>query len=211
MNKRGILIVLSGFSGSGKGTVVKNILKTYPNEYAVSVSATTRKPRNGETDGKDYFFKSVSEFQNMIAAGELIEYAKYVGNYYGTPRKYVEEQLEAGRNVILEIEIQGAFNIKKMFPDSVLMFLMPPTAEELEKRLRGRGTEDEETIKARLARATQEAEGVEGYDYIVVNDTVDVCTRHIHEIVTAEKMKASHNLTLIEDIRESLKIYAKGE
>lgn len=161
MNNRGILIVLSGFSGAGKGTVVKNILKTYPDEYAVSVSATTRAPREGETDGREYFFKSTSEFQKMIATGELIEYAQYVGNYYGTPRRYVEEQLEAGKNIILEIEIQGAFNIKKMFPDAVLMFLMPPTAAELENRLRGRGTEDEATIKARLARATQEAEGVE--------------------------------------------------
>ena len=195
MNNRGILIVLSGFSGAGKGTVVKNILKTYPDEYAVSVSATTRAPREGETDGREYFFKSTSEFQKMIATGELIEYAQYVGNYYGTPRRYVEEQLEAGKNIILEIEIQGAFNIKKMFPDAVLMFLMPPTAAELENRL----------------RATQEAEGVEGYDYIVINDTVDACTQRIHEIVTSEKMKASHNLTLIEDIREDLKIYAKGE
>ena len=191
MNNRGILIVLSGFSGAGKGTVVKNILKTYPDEYAVSVSATTRAPREGETDGREYFFKSTSEFQKMIATGELIEYAQYVGNYYGTPRRYVEEQLEAGKNIILEIEIQGAFNIKKMFPDAVLMFLMPPTAAELENRLRGRGTEDEATIKARLARATQEAEGVEGYDYIVINDTVDACTQRIHEIVTSEKMKKS--------------------
>lgn len=131
MNNRGILIVLSGFSGAGKGTVVKNILKTYPDEYAVSVSATTRAPREGETDGREYFFKSTSEFQKMIATGELIEYAQYVGNYYGTPRRYVEEQLEAGKNIILEIEIQGAFNIKKMFPDAVLMFLMPPTRQSL--------------------------------------------------------------------------------
>ena len=197
MNNRGILIVLSGFSGAGKGTVVKNILKTYPDEYAVSVSATTRAPREGETDGREYFFKSTSEFQKMIATGELIEYAQYVGNYYGTPRRYVEEQLEAGKNIILEIEIQGAFNIKKMFPDAVLMFLMPPTAAELENRLRGRGTEDEATIKARLARAPQE--------------TVAAWPKRLHKIVTSEKMKASHNLTLIEDIREDLKIYAKGE
>ena len=131
--------------------------------------------------------------------------------FYARQRNVSRKALEAGKNIILEIEIQGAFNIKKMFPDAVLMFLMPPTAAELENRLRGRGTEDEATIKARLARATQEAEGVEGYDYIVINDTVDACTQRIHEIVTSEKMKASHNLTLIEDIREDLKIYAKGE
>ena len=208
---KGILTVVSGFSGAGKGTIMKALMQAHSETYALSISATTRAPRTGERDGIEYFFKSREAFEQMIADDALVEYAEYVGNYYGTPRRYVEEQLEAGKNIILEIEIQGAFNIKKMFPDAVLMFLMPPTAAELENRLRGRGTEDEATIKARLARATQEAEGVEGYDYIVINDTVDACTQRIHEIVTSEKMKASHNLTLIEDIREDLKIYAKGE
>lgn len=210
MNDKGILIVLSGFSGAGKGTVVKNILKTHE-EYAVSISATTRAPREGETDGREYFFKTVDEFKEMIAADDLIEYAQYVGNYYGTPRRYVEEQLAAGKNIILEIEIQGALNIKKMYPDAVLMFLMPPTAAELENRLRGRGTEDEATIQARLFRASEEAEGVEAYDYIVINDTVEECTERIHRIVASEKMKASNNLSLIHEIREELKIYSKGE
>ena len=208
---KGILTVVSGFSGAGKGTIMKALMQAHSETYALSISATTRAPRTGERDGIEYFFKSREAFEQMIADDALVEYAEYVGNYYGTPRRYVEEQLEAGKNIILEIEIQGAFNIKKMFPDAVLMFLMPPTAAELENRLRGLGTEDEATIKARLARATQEAEGVEGYDYIVINDTVDACTQRIHEIVTSEKMKASHNLTLIEDIREDLKIYAKGE
>ena len=211
MSRKGILAVVSGFSGAGKGTLMKALLSEHADQYALSISATTRGPREGEVDGREYFFKTKEQFEQMIADDALVEYAEYVGNYYGTPRRYVEEQLEAGKNIILEIEIQGAFNIKKMFPDAVLMFLMPPTAAELEKRLRGRGTEDDATIKARLARATQEAEGVEGYDYIVINDTVDACTQRIHEIVTSEKMKASHNLTLIEDIREDLKIYAKGE
>ena len=210
MDNKGILIVLSGFSGAGKGTVVKNILKEY-NDYALSISATTRLPREGEVDGREYFFKTVEEFKDMIANDELIEYAQYVGNYYGTPRKYVEEQLAAGKNIILEIEIQGALNIKKMFPDAVLMFIMPPNAKELENRLRGRGTEDEATIMARLARASEESEGVEQYDYIVINDTVEECTERIHKIVIGEKMKASNNLNFINNIREELKVYSEGE
>ena len=168
--------------------------------------------------------QNISDAEEMIkeASGDadLEEMAKEELKKSKAAKEEYEERLKIlllpkdpndDKNIILEIEIQGAFNIKKMFPDAVLMFLMPPTAAELENRLRGRGTEDEATIKARLARATQEAEGVEGYDYIVINDTVDACTQRIHEIVTSEKMKASHNLTLIEDIREDLKIYAKGE
>lgn len=210
MNNKGILIVLSGFSGAGKGTVVKNILKQY-NDYALSISATTRSPREGEVNGREYFFKTVDEFKDMIANDELIEYAQYVGNYYGTPRKYVEEQLAAGKNIILEIEIQGALNIKKIFPDAVLMFITPPTAKELEDRLRGRGTEDEATIMARLARASEEAQGVEQYDYVIINDTIEACTSRIHEIVISEKMKASNNVNFINNIREELKVYSEGE
>mgnify|MGYP000729754057 CR=1 FL=1 len=134
---KGILIVLSGFSGSGKGTIMKELMKKYSEQYALSISATTRSPRPGETDGVEYFFKTKEQFEKMIADDELIEYAKYVDNYYGTPKAYVEEQLEAGKNVILEIEIQGALNIKKMYPDAVLLFIMPPSAEELERRLVG--------------------------------------------------------------------------
>ena len=210
MREKGILIVVSGFSGSGKGTIMKELLKQYDN-YALSISATTRNPRPGEKDGREYFFKTVEDFEKMIAKEELIEYARYVGNYYGTPKAYVEEQLDKGNNVILEIEIQGAMNIKRMFPDAVLMFITPPSAAELEKRLRGRGTEDEATIKARLSRAAEEAEGVEDYDYIVINDEVDLCVVRIHDIVLAEKMKAKYNLGLINNIKEELKVYSKGE
>ena len=160
---KGLLLVISGFSGAGKGTVMKRLLELH-DEYSLSISATTRKPREGEADGREYFFKTVEEFEKMIAEDALIEHAQYVGNYYGTPKAYVEEQLDKGNNVILEIEIQGAMNIKRMFPDAVLMFITPPSAAELEKRLRGRGTEDEATIKARLSRAAEEAEGVEDYD-----------------------------------------------
>ena len=210
MNDKGLLLVISGFSGAGKGTVMKRLRELHDN-YALSVSATTRSPREGEQDGREYFFKTTEEFKAMIGAGELIEYAQYVGNYYGTPKAYVTSQMEAGRNVILEIEIQGALNIKKMFPEAVLMFIMPPNAQELEKRLRGRGTEDEAAISARLARAVQESEGVENYDYIVINDTVDACADAIHSIVESEKQRASHNLNLINQIREELKVYSEGE
>ena len=207
---KGLLLVISGFSGAGKGTVMKRLLELH-DEYSLSISATTRKPREGEVDGREYFFKTVEEFEKMIAEDALIEHAQYVGNYYGTPKAYVEEQLDKGNNVILEIEIQGAMNIKRMFPDAVLMFITPPSASELEKRLRGRGTEDETTIKARLSRAAEEAEGVEDYDYIVINDEVDLCVGRIHDIVLSEKMKAEYNLGLINNIKEELKVYSKGE
>ena len=205
---KGLLLVISGFSGAGKGTVMKRLLELH-DEYSLSISATTRKPREGEADGREYFFKTVEEFEKMIAEDALIEHAQYVGNYYGTPKAYVEEQLDKGNNVILEIEIQGAMNIKRMFPDAVLMFIMPPDAKELENRLRGR--EDEATIKARLSRAAEEAEGVEDYDYIVINDEVDLCVGRIHDIVLSEKMKAKYNLGLINNIKEELKVYSKGE
>ena len=210
MKEKGLLLVISGFSGAGKGTVVKRLLELH-NDYALSISATTRSPREGEQNGREYFFKSTEEFESMIDNSELIEYAKYVSNYYGTPKAYVEEQLEAGKNVILEIEIQGALNIKKMYPDAVLLFIMPPSAEELERRLVGRGTEDEATIKARLQRASDEAKGVENYNYIVIYDKVDDCVEAIHSIVNSEKRKAVNNMSLINNIKEELKAYEKGE
>ena len=204
MKNKGLLLVISGFSGAGKGTVMKEIIKKY-DDYALSISATTRLPREGEVDGREYFFKTVEQFKQMINENKLIEYANYVGNYYGTPKEYVENHLEAGKNVILEIEIQGALNIKKLYPDAVLMFIMPPDAKELENRLRGRGTEDEKTVHARLMRAAEEAEGVEAYDYIVVNDDVTKCAERINDIVICEKSKASNNLDVINNIRRELK------
>lgn len=204
MKNKGLLLVISGFSGAGKGTVMKEIMKKY-DDYALSISATTRLPREGEVDGREYFFKTVEQFKQMINENKLIEYANYVGNYYGTPKEYVENHLEAGKNVILEIEIQGALNIKKLYPDAVLMFIMPPDAKELENRLRGRGTEDEKTVRARLMRAAEEAEGVEAYDYIVVNDDVTKCAERINDIVICEKSKASNNLDVINNIRRELK------
>ncbi len=210
MNKQGLLVVVSGFSGAGKGTAMKRLLEKY-NTYALSVSATTRAPREGEQDGREYFFKTVQMFEEMIANDELVEYAQYVANYYGTPKAYVEEQLAAGKNVILEIEIQGALKIKQKFPDAVLLFVVPPSAAVLRERLIGRGTENLDVIEARLKRAAEEAEGVEAYDYIVVNDNLEDCVEDINEIIKSEQKRVAKNLTLINNIKDELKSFAEGE
>ena len=206
---KGILTVVSGFSGSGKGTIMKELMKKYSEQYALSISATTRSPRPGETDGVEYFFKTREEFETMIAAEELIEHAQYVGNYYGTPRSYVEEQLEAGKDVILEIEIQGALKVKKRFPDTLLLFVTPPSAEELKNRLVGRGTEAMDVIESRLARALEEAEGVEEYDYLVVNDVLEECVEEVHSIIQNEHYRVSRNTEFISEMREELKCFTR--
>lgn len=208
MEKRGILLVVSGFSGAGKGTLMKELLHRYEN-YALSVSATTRKPREGEEEGREYFFKTREEFEQMIADGELIEYACYVGNYYGTPKAYVEQKLKEGRDVILEIEIQGARKVKERFPDTVLLFVSPPNAEELRRRLTKRGTESPEVIENRLSRAVEEADGIEDYDYFVINDDLDACVEHVHRIVRCERSRTSRCGEQIENIREELKAFSK--
>lgn len=208
--REGLLIVVSGFSGAGKGTVMKRLIEKYQS-YALSISATTRSPREGEVDGREYFFKSVEEFKEMIDRDELIEYAQYVSNFYGTPKKYVEEQLKIGKNVILEIEIQGALKIKEKFPDAVLMFIVPPSAQVLKERLVGRGTESIDVVNARLARAVEEAEGVEAYDYVVVNDDLETCVEDVNEIILSEQKKVAKNLTLINNIRDELKCFSKGD
>lgn len=208
MEKRGILLVVSGFSGAGKGTLMKELLHRYEN-YALSVSATTRKPREGEEEGREYFFKTREEFEQMIADGELIEYACYVGNYYGTPKAYVEQKLEEGRDVILEIEIQGARKVKERFPDTVLLFVSPPSAEELRRRLTKRGTESPEVIENRLSRAVEEADGIEDYDYFVINDDLDACVEHVNRIVRCERSRSSRCEEQIETIREELKAFSK--
>ena len=205
MKQRGRLIIVSGFSGSGKGTITRELVRRYPDRYALSVSATTRKPREGEEDGVHYFFLSKEEFEEWIREGKFLEHACYVGNYYGTPAAYVEEKLDEGENVILEIEIQGAMQVKKKMPDSLLVFITPPSAEILEERLRGRGTESEESIRARLAQAVKEAEGCEAYDYLVVNDDLEDSIRRLHEIVLCESCRMSRNLLLIGGIRSDLK------
>ncbi|MDU0938958.1 MAG: guanylate kinase [Clostridiales bacterium] len=207
MNNKGLLIIISGYSGTGKGTVVKRLLEKYDERYALSISATTREPRDGEIDGREYFFKSKEEFEEMIANEELIEHACYVDNYYGTPKSYVEDRLNEGRNVILEIEIQGALKVKELFPDSVLIFLLPPSVEELEKRLRSRGTETDELVNARLARAVVESESVYNYDYIVINDDIEECVDTINGIIPVEKLRVSHQRSFIKKIEDDLKAY----
>ena len=209
--QRGILIVFSGFSGSGKGTVMKELMNRYEEYYALSISATTRQPRDGEADGREYFFKTRKEFEKMIEKNELIEYALYVENYYGTPKAYVEEQLEAGKAVILEIEIQGALKIKELFPDTLLMFVTPPDAATLKERLIGRGTEPIDVVNARLSRAFEESLGVEAYDYLIVNDALDVCVEEVHSIIRNEHQKVSRNQEFINRIKEELKGFSKGE
>ena len=204
MNKKGILIVVSGFSGAGKGTIMKELLKQYDN-YALSISATTRKPRPGEEEGREYFFKTVEEFEKMIAKDELIEYARYVDNYYGTPRAYVEEQLEAGKDVILEIEIQGALKVKEKFPETLLLFVTPPTAKELKHRLVGRGTETMDVIEFRMNRAKEEAEGMDKYDYLIVNDVLAECLEEVHRIIQGEHRRSFRNQAFIEHMKEELK------
>ncbi|QDW74297.1 guanylate kinase [Lachnospiraceae bacterium KGMB03038] len=204
MDKKGILTVVSGFSGAGKGTIMKELIKQYDN-YALSISATTRAPRPGEEEGREYFFRTVEEFEKMIAKEELIEYAKYVDNYYGTPRAYVEEQLQAGKDVILEIEIQGALKVKKKFPETLLLFVTPPSAEELKNRLVKRGTETMDVIESRMRRAREEAEGMDQYDYLVVNDVLEDCVEEVHQIIQGEHRKSFRNIDFIEKMRKELK------
>ena len=211
LEKKGILVVVSGFSGSGKGTIMKELLKKYPEQYALSISATTRQPREGETDGVEYFFKETKEFEQMIADGELLEYAQYVDNYYGTPKAYVEKQLADGKDVILEIEIQGALKVKKQFPQTLLLFVTPPSAEILKERLIGRGTEDMEIINKRLSRACEEAEGIENYDYLVINDDLDICVEEVHQMIRNERLTIARNGKAIAQMREELKGFLKGE
>ena len=191
MTKKGILTVISGFSGAGKGTVVKKLTDDYG--YKVSVSATTRQPREGEKDGREYFFITKEEFESRIQAQGFLEYAGYVDNYYGTPAEYVDKELSKGHDVILEIEVCGGLQVKEKRPDAVMIFLVPPSADELKKRLISRGTEDTETIEKRLARAYEETEFIGKYNYVVVNDTVDKCAANLNDIIQKEKKKLIHN------------------
>jgi len=209
MKKRGILIVVSGFSGAGKGTLMRKLVAEY-DEYALSISATTRNPREGEEEGSAYFFKTVEQFEKMIAQGELIEYANYVGNYYGTPRTYVEEQLEQGRDVILEIEMQGALKVKEQFPETLLLFVTPNSIQELEKRLVRRGTETAEIIKSRMEQALREAAVIDRYDYLVINEDLDECVVHVHQIIQSEHSRVSRNTEFIKQIKEELEENVKG-
>lgn len=200
--KKGILIVISGFSGVGKGTVVKKLIEKY--NYSLSISATTRAPRPGEVDGKDYYFKSVADFEKLIDYNGFIEWAQYVENYYGTPRKYVEDELEKGNNVILEIEVQGAMAVKEQYPDAVLIFLTAPDAHSLKARLEGRGTEEAKVIAKRLKRAYEETDDMPCYDYLVVNDDLDECVDNVNAVIIAEGFKTSNNKDYITKTKNEL-------
>ncbi len=204
MERQGILAVVSGFSGAGKGTLMKELLARYDN-YALSVSATTRKPREGEVDGREYFFVSKERFQQMIEEGSLVEYAQYVNHYYGTPRDYVMQKMAQGKDVILEIEIQGALKVKKRFPDALLLFITPPSAKELCRRLVGRGTETIEVINARLHRAAEEAAGMEAYDYLLINDEIDRCVEEMHRLIQLQHRRTVFHLDFLNQMREELK------
>lgn len=207
---KGVLTVVSGFSGAGKGTVMKRLIQKY-DDYALSISVTTRNPREGERDGIEYFFKTKEEVEAMIENDEFLEYARYVDNYYGTPRFYVEEMLAKGKNVILEIEIQGAMQIKAKNPEAVLVFVTPPSFEELRNRLVGRGTETADVIESRLRRASEEAEGMPSDDYTLVNDQVEDCVDRLHQIILSERAKAQRNEEFINTIQQEARIFMKGD
>jgi guanylate kinase len=190
---KGLLLVLSGPSGVGKGTVC-SALRKRDTDIVYSVSATTRSPREGEQEGVNYFFKSKDEFKKMIEEDQLLEWAEYVGNYYGTPRTYVEEQIELGNDVILEIEVQGALKVKEKFPQGVFIFLSPPSMEELRHRIITRGTETDDSVKSRMSVAKEEIDMMEYYDYVVVNDQVESACDRIQAVITAEHCKKERKI-----------------
>lgn len=201
---KGILIVLSGPSGVGKGTVC-SVLRGQMTNVVYSVSATTRKPRSGEVDGVNYFFKSREQFHDMIANDALLEHAEYVGNFYGTPRDFVEKTLAEGKDVILEIEVQGALKVKEKFPEGVFIFLMPPSLDELKQRIIGRGTENQDVINHRMLVAEEEIGLIHYYDYAVVNDEIDAACHRITSIITAEHCRKDRFLAGLADLEPASK------
>lgn len=209
MNRTGSLVIISGFSGAGKGTLVKELTSRY-DCYALSISATTRSPRPGEENGREYFFKTREEFEALIRQDALYEYANYVSNYYGTPKAYVQEQLAAGKDVILEIEVQGALEVKRKNPDALLLFVTPPSAEELKRRLTNRGTETEKVIYDRMCRAVEEAKFMKEYDYLVINDDLSRCTEEVHQLIQREHSRMCFKMDFVDNIKKELQ-EMKGE
>ncbi len=199
MAEKGLLVVISAPSGGGKGTILKELFAQNEN-LRLSVSATTRAPRPGEEHGKQYYFLSREEFEALIAQGRMLEHAEYVGNYYGTPRDPVEEWLSQGRDVVLEIEVQGGAQVKKLMPECVSIFILPPSMKVLGERLRGRGTETEETVQKRLATARREIPQAREYDYLVFTDRLEDAVEEILAILRAEKLKYSRNADSIERV-----------
>ncbi|MCU6708959.1 guanylate kinase [Paenibacillus sp. J5C_2022] len=199
----GLLIVLSGPAGVGKGTVCTALRGRMP-ELVYSVSATTRQPRQGEVDGVNYFFKTRAQFQEMIAQDALLEYAEYVGNYYGTPRDFVKETLASGKDVILEIEVQGALKVKEKFPEAIFVFLLPPSLEELKQRITGRGTETMETINTRMNVAVEEMSLLQHYDYAVMNDEIDAACDRIRSIIIAEHCRRERFVPYVTGMKDAI-------
>lgn len=196
---QGLLLVVSGPSGAGKGTIC-NLLREKLPELAYSVSVTTRQPRPGEVDGQDYFFKTVPQVKDMIFRGELLEYAQVYGNYYGTPKPYVQKLLDEGKDVLLEIDIQGALQIKKVFPGGVFVFVVPPSLEELSARIYKRGTDKEDVIRQRLAAATHELVYANEYDYIIVNDVAEKAAERVLTLLEAERYRAARTYFVVDKI-----------
>ncbi|MFI3237646.1 MAG: guanylate kinase [Lachnospiraceae bacterium] len=210
MENRGSLIVVSGFAGAGKSSLVQELVNNYDN-YVESISMTTRGPRNKEKDCVDYFFTDQETFKQKIKEEAFIEHASYCDNYYGTLRDHVEKQLDADKDVILVIEYQGAIQVKEKMPDALFLFVMPPSAKILYERLVGRNTETKEVIKQRMLRAVEESGGIEQYDYILVNDDLQVCMREMHQLIQSEKYRVDRNAKIIKDIRQELSDLTKGD
>ncbi|WP_208558720.1 guanylate kinase [Marinilactibacillus kalidii] len=204
MTDRGLLIVLSGPSGVGKGTVRKAIFDNYNNDFVYSISMTTRKQREGEVDGVDYYFRTKEQFEQLIKEDGLLEYAEYVGNYYGTPLEYVNKTLDEGRDVFLEIEVQGALKVREKMPEGIFVFLSPPDLEELNSRIVNRGTDSDEMIKKRMTKAVEELKLIQYYDYVVENDTVNNAARKIRNIIESEHLKVTRNLKEFAEIIEEM-------
>lgn len=199
MERKGSLTVISGFSGAGKGTIMRELLRRHP-EYALSVSVTTRKPRPGEADGVDYHFLSQREFDALVEQDGLLEHAGYVDHCYGTPRRYVEEAIAEGKDVLLEIEVQGAMQIKEKKPEAILLFVTPPSAEELRRRLTGRGTETENVIRERMERAREEAKSMPLYEYLIVNDNLEDAVELVHRTIQEAKNATFRQKDLMHDL-----------
>ncbi|PKM96049.1 MAG: guanylate kinase [Firmicutes bacterium HGW-Firmicutes-1] len=209
MKRKGILIIISGFSGAGKGTIVRKLIES--NLFSLSISATTRKARVGEIEGEHYYFIEQEEFETMIENDELIEWASYCDNYYGTPRKYVNEKLKNGNDVILEIEMHGALQVRNKYPDSLLVFVTAPTAHEIKQRLIHRGTETPDIIRKRLEKSYQEIDAIDDYDYIVINDGLEESVAHIHGIIVAEHERVTRNKDIKKKFKKEFEELLKGD
>ncbi|MGN0240798.1 MAG: guanylate kinase [Candidatus Weimeria sp.] len=209
--KKGLVVVLSGFSGAGKGTIMKHLLNKYPGMYNLSISATTRGKRQGEEEGREYFFKTREEFDQMVANGEFLEHATFNGNSYGTPKSYVQRLIDEGKDVILEIEVNGALQVKKIFPDALLLFVTPPSATELKNRLVGRGTETADVVAQRLSISSRESLLMPEYDYLVINDQIDESVERVHMIIQSAHYATKANAAQIAELQEELKAFSKGE